>query len=59
MLLNKPALQALPNTNGVLTLTSFKDLLGSDEENMQNENGILTLTCLNGLLGSDKQDGQN
>ena len=35
MLLNKPASQALPNTKGILTLASFNDLLGSDEEDMQ------------------------
>ena len=56
---NKPAFQVLPNTKFILTLTSFNDLVASDEDDMQNQNGILTLTCLNGLFGSDTQDGQN
>ena len=45
LLTNKPALQAAQN--GILTLTSFNVLLGSDKEDMLNQNGILTLTSLN------------
>ena len=45
--------------NVMLTLTSFKGVLGTEKEGMQKQNGILTLTSLNGLLGSDKEDMQN
>ena len=38
---------------GILTLTSFNGLLGSDRQDRQNQKGILTLTSLNGPLGSD------
>ena len=43
----------MKNQNGILTLTSFNDLLGSAEEDMLNLNGTLTLTSLNGCLGSE------
>ena len=45
--------------NGILILTSFHGLLGSDEEDMLSLNGILILTSLKGVLGSDKQDKKN
>ena len=49
----------MKNQHGFLTKTSFNDLLGSNEEDLQNQNAILTLTSLNGLLGFNKQDRQN
>ena len=55
LLPNQRALQPvrMHNQNGILILTSFNGLLGSDEEDMQNQKSILNFPSLSGILGSD------
>ena len=43
------------NLNCFLTLTSFLDVLGTDQEGMRSQNGILNLISFSGLLGSDEE----
>ena len=47
------------NQNGILTLTPFNCLLGSDKEDVLNQKKYLTLPNFIGLLGSDEEDMQN